>query len=95
MNVLGFDGTLSQEEFDISHMYCTFRYEKVRDSTFPEGEFRSRADDRGMEVDDKEAPPLSDMQFAMGLKRLRNEMGQDRVNNMSKDEQSRLIRQRL
>ena len=25
MNVLGFDGSVSQEEFDISHMYCTLR----------------------------------------------------------------------
>ena len=64
----------------------------MRESTFPEEEFRR--DKKGMEVDD-DAPPLSDMQFAMGLKKLRNEMGQDKVNKMSKDEQSRRIRQRM
>ena len=39
MNVLGFNGSISQEEFDISHMYCTLRFEKVGPSTFPEDEF--------------------------------------------------------
>ena len=39
--------------------------------------------------------PLTDIQFALGLSKLKREMGQDKVNAMSGDEQKQLIRERM
>ena len=48
MNVLDINGGMSQNEWDISRIYCTMKFQKVRQSAFDDSEF----DD----VDDKPTP---------------------------------------
>ena len=97
MNVLDINGGMSQNEWDISRIYCTMKFQKVRQSAFDDSEF----DD----VDDKPTPStkkkekkvkekkddldLTETEMLKGVLRLRK-MGLD-VNSMTQEDQREKI----
>ncbi|GMH93031.1 hypothetical protein TrVE_jg7777 [Triparma verrucosa] len=77
MNVAGVEGNMEQTEWDISRIYCTAAFKKVR------GAGGSAAGGVGH---------ISDKDFAIGLMRLRKIHGAEAVNNMSREKKIALIK---
>ena len=100
MNVVDINGGMSQDEWDISRIYCTMKFQKVRQSAFNPGEFDDDYEKKEKppttykkkEKKDKEtegSPVLTEADMLKGVLRLRK-MGLD-INNMSQEEQKERI----
>ena len=98
MRVMGFDGSISKDELDISQLYCTMKFEKIRDSAFSDAEFpadntQGKGDE--MEVESESAPAagvqveLTPLEMMRGLSMLKKK-GFD-VNKMDLSEQTAKI----
>lgn len=99
-NVVDINGGMSQDEWDISRLYCTMKFQKVRQSAFDPAEFDDEEERPTQSVKKKEKkkerkevlqdnPTLTEADMLKGVLRLKK-MGLD-INGMTQEEQREKI----
>lgn len=78
MKVLNKDGTISEQEFDVSRVYVAVRFTKVREVTPRKSEPKNEKKDKGMFL-------------ALAMKKARAKAGPEKWKDLPSEEKSRLI----
>ncbi len=91
MNVLGYDGKVSQDEWDISRLYCVMKFQKIRDSAM-QGEEFEEADEPDEPEPAEASKPLS---FAEAMMKAKRDMGEEAWAALSSEEKSNHVKKLL
>jgi len=103
MKVLNRNGTISQEEWDISRLYVAVKFRKVRESSMSldedgEGEEDDDADDNEDNQDPEHAPidpAFKAKMLPMALMKAKKSVGNDRWKELSSEDKTKLTDQEL
>ena len=96
LRVMGYDGSISADEWAISRIYCVMTFEKVKESAFEKDQRDAPAG--GGKKKEAAAPSAAvgggDMKLAMALLKAKRSMG-DKWSTLSQAEQTAAAKQHL
>jgi len=101
MKVLNRNGSISQEEWEISRMYVAIKFRKVRESNLQlDEEENAEQDDAEEEEEEEEKPPPLDpikskKMFPIAMMKVKKSLGTDAWAKLSGDEKKQLIEAQL
>jgi mRNA (guanine-N7-)-methyltransferase len=99
MRVLGVDGKVSQNEWDISRLYCCMVFEKSKESRFnKDAKDKPPAKEKQPPAAKLDlAPPsdaaISDMQVAMSMSKVKAQVGEEKWSRMSTVEKTEAVKE--
>ena len=96
MRVLGVDGKISQDEWDISRLYCMMKFEKVAESSFDK-DAKDRKEKAGGGGGVANSPvgggEITDLQVAMSMSKVKAVLGEEKWAGLSAEEKTAAVKE--